>query len=135
MNFFLKIEGMIKKLFLLLIIISLYSCQSVKDALSGKKYESSDEFLVIKKNPLVLPPDFNELPKPEDPVSMSREESIEAEIDDIVSSIKSEEDLEIKVENSTSNSSTEAFVLDQICLLYTSPSPRDGLLSRMPSSA
>ena len=24
---------------------------------------------------------------------------------------------------------------DQICLLYTSPSPRDGLLSRMPSSA
>ena len=26
-------------------------------------------------------------------------------------------------------------VLDKICLLYTSPSPRDGLLSRMPSSA
>ena len=26
-------------------------------------------------------------------------------------------------------------VLDNICLLYTSPSPRDGLLSRMPSSA
>ena len=45
---------------------------------------------------------------------MSREESIEAEIDDIVSSIKSEEDLEIKIENSTSNSSTEDFVLDQI---------------------
>ena len=27
------------------------------------------------------------------------------------------------------------FVLSIICLLYTSPSPRDGLLSRMPSSA
>ena len=26
-------------------------------------------------------------------------------------------------------------VLPKICLLYTSPSPRDGLLSRMPSSA
>ena len=25
--------------------------------------------------------------------------------------------------------------LQQLCLLYTSPSPRDGLLSRMPSSA
>ena len=24
---------------------------------------------------------------------------------------------------------------DETCLLYTSPSPRDGLLSRMPSSA
>ena len=114
MNFFLIIEGMIKKLFLLLIVISLYSCQSVKDALSGKKYESSDEFLVIKKNPLVLPPDYNKLPEPEDPVSMSREESIEAEIDDIVSSMKSEENLEIEVKNSTSNSSTEDFVLDQI---------------------
>ena len=114
MNFFLKIEEMIKKLFLLLIIISLYSCQNVKDALSGKKYESSDEFLVIKKNPLVLPPDFNKLPTPEDPVSLSREETIEAEIDDIVSSMKSDEDLEIKVDNSTTNSSTEDFVLDQI---------------------
>ena len=27
------------------------------------------------------------------------------------------------------------FYKDSICLLYTSPSPRDGLLSRMPSSA
>ena len=27
------------------------------------------------------------------------------------------------------------FVLAVTCLLYTSPSPRDGLLSRMPSSA
>ena len=26
-------------------------------------------------------------------------------------------------------------VRDRVCLLYTSPSPRDGLLSRMPSSA
>ena len=26
-------------------------------------------------------------------------------------------------------------ILDGVCLLYTSPSPRDGLLSRMPSSA
>ena len=27
------------------------------------------------------------------------------------------------------------YYLDTTCLLYTSPSPRDGLLSRMPSSA
>ena len=25
--------------------------------------------------------------------------------------------------------------INEVCLLYTSPSPRDGLLSRMPSSA
>ena len=28
-----------------------------------------------------------------------------------------------------------ASAMDSVCLLYTSPSPRDGLLSRMPSSA
>ena len=105
---------MIKKLFLLLIIISLYSCQSVKDALSGKKYESSDEFLVIKKNPLVLPPDFNALPKPENQINMTREESIETEIDDIVSSIKSDEISTKKVQSKSSSSSTEDFVLEQI---------------------
>ena len=30
---------------------------------------------------------------------------------------------------------TELLDPDEVCLLYTSPSPRDGLLSRMPSSA
>tara|TARA_A100000164_G_scaffold157230_1_gene139478 strand:+ start:49 stop:375 length:327 start_codon:yes stop_codon:yes gene_type:complete len=105
---------MYKKLLLFILLISLYSCQSVKDALSGKKYESSDEFLVIKKNPLVLPPDFGSLPKPEDTVKMSREESIETEIDDILSSIKTEEISEGKVESLSENSSTEEFVLEQI---------------------
>ena len=105
---------MFKNILLLILIISLYSCQSVKDALSGKKYESSDEFLVIKKNPLVLPPDFNNLPEPEDPEQMTREESIETEIDDILSSIKSKDISNDKIESSTSNSTTEDFVLDQI---------------------
>ena len=33
------------------------------------------------------------------------------------------------------NSTSQAITGDGSCLLYTSPSPRDGLLSRMPSSA
>ena len=41
--------------------------------------------------------------------------------------------------NSIEQLSQELLDLDQVdadtCLLYTSPSPRDGLLSRMPSSA
>ena len=41
--------------------------------------------------------------------------------------------------NTTSGTVTfdKTFSVDEIinCLLYTSPSPRDGLLSRMPSSA
>ena len=105
---------MYKKIFLLILLISLYSCQSVKDALSGKKYETSDEFLVIKKNPLVLPPEFNTLPEPEEQDILTRQETIESEIDDIVSSMKSEELSLDKVESLSESSSTEEFVLDQI---------------------
>ena len=52
-------------LFIIVFAFLLGSCQSVKDGLSGKKKENSDEFLVQKKNPLVLPPNFMELPTPE----------------------------------------------------------------------
>ena len=105
---------MTKKLFILILLIPLFSCQTVTDALQGKKYESSDEFLVIKKNPLVLPPDFNELPSPEDAKKMSREETIESEIDDILSAIKSDQASGDKIKNSSEMSSTEEFVIDQI---------------------
>ena len=51
----------------LFLILFLFSCSSTKDALQGKKRsENSDEFLVEKKNPLTVPPDMNELPKPLD---------------------------------------------------------------------
>ena len=40
-----------------------------------------------------------------------------------------------KVGLGTSSPQAELDVRGNICLLYTSPSPRDGLLSRMPSSA
>ena len=39
-------------------------CQGVKDSFEGKQKNNSDEFLVEKKNPLVLPPEFNILPEP-----------------------------------------------------------------------
>ena len=53
---------------LIIIIITLifvFSCSGANDALQGKKRsEKSDEFLVEKKNPLELPPDFGDLPVP-----------------------------------------------------------------------
>ena len=54
------------KIFLILVtFLSLTACQSIKDGLSGTKSENSDEFLVEKKNPLVLPPKYLKLPKPQ----------------------------------------------------------------------
>ena len=42
---------------------------------------------------------------------------------------------EVPDSNSPTFDENETVEVDEACLLYTSPSPRDGLLSRMPSSA
>ena len=99
-----------KNFFLIIFLFTLCSCQGVKDALSGKKYENSDEFLVIKKNPLVLPPNFNELPTPKDVVDITQIENIENEIEDLLSSVKNNEE----ILESSSSSDTENFVLEKI---------------------
>ena len=88
----------------------LCSCQNVKDALTGKKYENSDEFLVIKKNPLVLPPNFNDLPTPKDVTDTTQIENIENEIEDLLSSIKDNDE----ASESSSSNDTESFVLEKI---------------------
>ncbi|MDB0046007.1 DUF3035 domain-containing protein, partial [Candidatus Pelagibacter sp.] len=47
-----------------LILIFLNSCGTIAEGLGGTKKKGSDEFLVEKKSPLVLPPSFGELPEP-----------------------------------------------------------------------
>ena len=65
-----------KTIFLILLIFLVTSCSDtwsdVKGGLTGKKHKSTDEFLVKKKDPLILPPDYDSLPSPDD-----REEAIE----------------------------------------------------------
>ena len=52
--------------FLIVIFVTFISgCSSIKDTLTGVKEQNTDEFLVKKKDPLVLPPNFNDLPKPQ----------------------------------------------------------------------
>jgi hypothetical protein len=57
-----------KKINLLLIIyFFLVSCGSLSNAgkvLRNEKIKTTDEFLVKKKEPLVLPPDYNKIPEP-----------------------------------------------------------------------
>jgi len=60
---------MYKNIFTTILIIifslSLYACGTVKEGFSAKKRsEQSDEFLVEKKNPLAMPPDYEKLPTP-----------------------------------------------------------------------
>ena len=67
---------------------------SVKRGLSGQKKISTDEFLVEKKDPLVLPPGYHDLPEP-------GQAEIEEDLDEKnISSI-------LKVENNNQNTSSE----------------------------
>ena len=101
-----------KKFNFYLIILSIFltSCQSVKDGLSGNKRENSDEFLVKKKNPLVMPPKYMELPKPAEETNNEEAQGLEQDIDleDILNLEKSSKT------KSTKSGSAEDFVLEQI---------------------
>ena len=91
-------------------MLALTSCESVKNAVSGVKKENSDEFLVQKKNPLVLPPDFTDLPVPLEESSKVTEVQIEEDIEKLLGMENS-----TKNKNDTSNSSSiESFVLEKI---------------------
>tara|TARA_B100000131_G_C17848161_1_gene504777 strand:+ start:361 stop:690 length:330 start_codon:yes stop_codon:yes gene_type:complete len=61
----------------------LTNCQGLRDNLSLKKKTNSDEFLVQKKNPLVLPPDYESLPKPTNKKKITKEEENEIDLSSI----------------------------------------------------
>ena len=71
---------MFKKLiYSLAIVLLASSCadtfDSVKRGLTGTKQKSTDEFLVQKKDPLILPPNFEELPVPRGGSDIKEEDS------------------------------------------------------------
>ncbi len=95
-----------KVILILLILIFLHSCQGARDIVQGKKRsKSADEFLVEKKNPLAMPPDFNKLPIPgqsEDEESNSTKDSA-----DVKNLLNLSEQNQIDKNKKTNNKSTE----------------------------
>ena len=64
MNFQKKI---IKSFFLLFLFLLISSCQTFEDVgkvMRNEKVNTTDEFLVEKNQPLIIPPNLNELPAP-----------------------------------------------------------------------
>ena len=82
------------------------SWSNVKRGLTGAKQKSTDEFLVQKKDPLILPPDFDTLPSPSD-----REEAIE-EISSFEKTLKKASETEVT--STSAGSSAENSILEQI---------------------
>ena len=53
------------KSIIIFLIFFVSGCTSFKETLTGVKKNNTDEFMVRKKDPLVMPPNFNDLPKPQ----------------------------------------------------------------------
>ena len=77
-------------LFLTIVFFTFQSCQTVKEGFTSQKKKSTDEFLVEKKSPLVMPPDFNELPLPKISENIEENES-ENNIEKLISNNNSPE--------------------------------------------
>ena len=95
-----------KIIYILSLIFFITSCDtlgSIKKGLTGEKRKSIDEFLIQRKDPLILPPDYENLPTPGEKIAV-REEILAFE-----------KTLEISIEDSSSTSgSVEDFILKKI---------------------
>ena len=83
------------------------SCQSMKTAkkaLTGEKRTSTDEFLIQKKDPLILPPDYENLPSPDESITTNEE----------ISTFEKTLEQSIEDDLSTSASSVEDSILKKI---------------------
>ena len=69
----------------LLIVISILLLNSCSGFKLKKKSSSGEEFLIEKKDPLILPPDYSELPKPNDQNNQSIEEDNQIKLETIFS--------------------------------------------------
>ena len=85
-------------LFLAIMFLTLQSCQTVKEGFTSQKKKSTDEFLVEKKSPLVMPPEFNELPLPKTSENIEESES-ENDIEKLISNNNSSESFEVQDKN------------------------------------
>ena len=83
----------------------------VKKELTGEKTSSTDEFLVEKKDPLIKPPNFEELPVPGSGSNSSNISSLENDIE-----LQSLKNLEIEQESYEleETGSTESNILKRI---------------------
>ena len=94
-----------KIVFFMMLSFLITSCESVREGLSGSKNQSTDEFLVKKKDPLVLPPDFENLPNPSE-----RQVSVE----EMTSFEKTLKKQTISESSSATENSVEESILNQI---------------------
>ena len=88
--------------------------QTIYDFL-GKKIDQGEEFLVIKKNPLVVPPDFEKMPIPKNEIEKSNTVRVENNQDSDFKKLLKTQDQNVDVSESEENSGNlEKKIIDKI---------------------
>ena len=92
--------------------ILLGNCSSLKEGFANNKKKSTDEFLVEKKQPLVMPPNFEKLPLPE--VALDGIQENEEKISSLEKVLKGSNKTTEISENNTQTNSIESLILKEI---------------------
>ena len=102
-------------IFLLIFLFLISGCQDVKKGISGKKIDQGEEFLVIKKNPLVVPPDFEKMPIPKNEIEKSNSTRVENNQDNDFKKLLKTQDQNIDISDSIENTGDiEKKIIDKI---------------------
>ena len=102
-------------IFLLFFLLLFSGCQDVKKGFSEKKIDQGEEFLVIKKNPLVVPPDFEKMPVPKNEIEKSSSIKVENNQDSDFKKLLKTQDQNVDVSDSKENTGDlEKKIIDKI---------------------
>lgn len=104
----------IKKLYYILIIfVFLGNCSNVKEGFMNSKKSGTDEFLVQKKQPLTMPPNFEKLPFPSITLEENNDENqkTSSSLEKILKSQSKDTNID---QNQTQINSIESLILKEI---------------------
>ncbi len=102
-------------IFLLIFLFLMSGCQDVKKGFSGKNIDQGEEFLVIKKNPLIVPPDFEKMPLPKNEIDKTKSNNSENEqVSEFEKLIKNKDENINKSNSIESTGDLEKKIIDKI---------------------
>ena len=102
-------------IFLLIFLLLFSGCQDVKKGITGKKINEGEEFLVIKKNPLVVPPDFEKMPLPKNEIKNSKSDIAQNDQNSEFEKFLTTQDKDIDASTSKENTGNlEKRIIDKI---------------------
>ena len=102
----------INKLYIIVLtfLFIVTACAKLSEGMTGsKRSKSSDEFFVHKKKPLVLPPDFNDMPMPKPTQKKQTQENDIENLLGIKTQTQNDNEIEnlLKTKKNTSNNTSQ----------------------------